>query len=200
MNLPSEALDRTGIPFDAARLDDLMEAAGIDVLLATSRHNTQYLMGGYRFFFFAEMEAIGHSRYMPVVVYVRGDPDRAAYVGNGMEAAEHRNRPFWTPELLTGAWGTRDAATLAVEHLHAIGRAGGRIGIEPAFLAADAHALLAERLDGAVFVDATGVLERLRAIKTPEELERLRQASERITEPHRPRRHRRRVRSHAAAR
>jgi hypothetical protein len=68
MNLPSEALDRTGIPFDAARLDDLMEAAGIDVLLATSRHNTQYLMGGYRFFFFAEMEAIGHSRFMPVVV------------------------------------------------------------------------------------------------------------------------------------
>ena len=31
-----------------ARLDELMEAAGIDVLLATSKHSVQYLLGGYR--------------------------------------------------------------------------------------------------------------------------------------------------------
>ncbi|TIT88388.1 MAG: aminopeptidase P family protein, partial [Mesorhizobium sp.] len=36
------------IPFDQARLDGLMEEAGIDVLLATSKHNTQYLLGGYK--------------------------------------------------------------------------------------------------------------------------------------------------------
>ncbi|MEA2908812.1 MAG: hypothetical protein QOJ15_893 [Bradyrhizobium sp.] len=34
------------IPFDAVRLDQLMEAASIDVLIATSKHNVQYLLGG----------------------------------------------------------------------------------------------------------------------------------------------------------
>lgn len=33
-------------PFDTARADRLMEEAGIDVLLATSKHNTGYPLGG----------------------------------------------------------------------------------------------------------------------------------------------------------
>ena len=94
-----------------------MEEAGIDVLLATSKHNTQYLLGGYKFIFFAAMDAIGHSRYLPVVVYEKGGPDHAAYIGNRMEGAEHQNNPFWTPTLHAACWGTLDAANLAVEHL-----------------------------------------------------------------------------------
>ena len=41
-----------------ARLHD----AGIDVLVVTSKHNIQYLLGGYRFFFFDHFDAIGISR------------------------------------------------------------------------------------------------------------------------------------------
>ena len=33
-------------PFDTARLDALLEDEGIDVLVATSKHNVQYLLGG----------------------------------------------------------------------------------------------------------------------------------------------------------
>jgi Xaa-Pro dipeptidase len=89
-------------PFDTAKADRLMEQAGIDVLLATSKHNTQYLLGGYRFIFFSAMDAIGHSRYLPVVVYEKGRPDHAAYVANKMEAGEHRSttrsgRPAFHP-------------------------------------------------------------------------------------------------------
>ena len=36
-----------------------MEQADLDALIVTSRHNVQYLLGGYRFFFFDAMEAIG---------------------------------------------------------------------------------------------------------------------------------------------
>ena len=43
-------------PFDTARLDTLLEDEGIDVLVATSKHNVQYLLGGYRFFVFDYME------------------------------------------------------------------------------------------------------------------------------------------------
>nr|WP_234890817.1 Xaa-Pro peptidase family protein [Sinorhizobium meliloti] len=159
-----------------------MEEAGIDVLLATSKHNTQYLLGGYKFIFFAAMDAIGHSRYLPIVVYEKGSPDHSAYIGNRMEGGEHQNNPFWTPAVHTATWGTLDAAALAVEHLRKIGKAGARVGIEPPFLPADARDLFASRLDGARFVDATHTLERLRSIKTPQELEKLKVASELITD------------------
>ncbi len=169
-------------PFDHAKLDRLMDAAGIDILVATSKHNVQYLLGGYKFIFFAAMDAIGHSRYLPVLVYEKGRPDHAAYVGNRMEGGEHANRPFWTPAFHAAAWGTVDAATLAADHIRKIARPGARIGIEPPFLPSDAHGVLDRLGNSAELVDATSVFERLRAVKTPEELDKLRAASELITD------------------
>ena len=182
MNISAGQTTAMEPPFDTARLDRLMEAAGIDVLLATSKHNTQYLLGGYKFIFFAAMDAIGHSRYLPIVVYEKGAPDHAAYVGNKMEGSEHHNNPFWTPNVHAATWGTLDAAKLAVEHIKKIGKSGARIGIEPGFLPSDARDLIGSHLEGAKFVDATHALERLRSIKTPAELEKLRLASELITD------------------
>jgi len=159
-----------------------MEEAGIDVLLATSKHNTQYLLGGYKFIFFAAMDAIGHSRYLPVVIYEKGGPDHAAYIGNRMEGGEHQNNPFWTPTLHAACWGTLDAANRAVEHLQTIGKAGARIGIEPGFLPSDAYTLIRKALPDAKLIDATAMLESMRAIKTDAELEKLRTDSELITD------------------
>ncbi len=164
---------------DLKRVDRLMEAAGLDVLIATSKHNTQYLLGGYRFIFFAAMDAIGHSRYLPVVIYQRGQVDHAAYIGNRMEGAEHANHPFWPPTFLAASWGSVDAARMAVAHLTKIGATGLRIGIEPGFLPSDAWQVLATF---GPLLDATGMLEEMRAIKTPAELALLRQASELITD------------------
>jgi len=182
MSAKPETLDRIGTPFDTDRLDTLMEEAGIDVLLATSKHNVRYLLGGRRFLFFSTMEAAGHSRYLPVLVYRRGRPDQAAYVGHGMERYDNENAPFWTPAFRPGAAGSLGAAAMAADELARTGCAAGRIGIEPGFLPTDAHALLRDRLEGARFIDATGVLERLRAVKTPDERAKLKAASERITE------------------
>ena len=117
MGARSETLERTALPIDAGRLDELMEAAGIDVLLATSKHNVRYLLGGYRFLFFSTMEAIGHSRYLPVLLYRRGHPEQAAYVGYGMERYENANYPFWTPRFRPGAAGTLGAAAMAADEL-----------------------------------------------------------------------------------
>ncbi len=165
---------------DLARIDRLMDAAGLDVLIATSKHNTQYLLGGYRFLFFTAMDAIGHSRYLPVVIYRRGRVDQAAYIGNKMEGGEHANHPFWTPTVLPATWGSVDAAILAVEHLRKIGAEGLRIGIEPSFLPVNAHQVLAAACGQ--LHDATGMMEEMRAIKTGAELALLRQASELITD------------------
>ena len=70
------------IPFDPTRLDQLMEEAGIDALVVTSKHNIQYLLGGYRFFFFDHFDAIGVSRYLPILVYAKGRPERSIYIGH----------------------------------------------------------------------------------------------------------------------
>ncbi|MBX3584065.1 MAG: aminopeptidase P family protein [Rhizobiaceae bacterium] len=169
-------------PFDQERLDRLMDEADFDFVIAASKHNVQYLLGGYKFIFFSAMDAIGHSRYLPLVIYEKGRPDRAAYIGNKMESGEHQNRPFWTPEVHTATWGSLDAAALAAEHLAKIGRSDARIGIEPAFLPSDAYIALRKALPEAKVFDATSVFERLRAIKTPEELAKLRKASDLITE------------------
>lgn len=170
------------VPFDAGRLDRLMEAAGLDLLLVSSKHNAQYLLGGYRFIFFSAMDAIGQSRYLPIVVYERGKPENAAYVANRMERGEHAVNPFWTPTLHAECWNTSEAAALAVKHIRKLGLQGARIGFEPSFLPADAYLQITGALDGATFVDATKALARLRAVKSPAELERLRTASERITD------------------
>ena len=167
-------------PFATERLDELLEAAGIDALVVTSKHNVQYLLGGYRFFFFEYMDAIGLSRYLPVLVYVKGKPDAAAYVGNPMESYEQELGRFWVPTVLPGASGTLDAIGLAVEHLKSLGKAPRRIGVETGFLPIEAYKALADAMPEAELVDALFPLERLRACKRPEELEHLRRASEAV--------------------
>src|SRR5437660_8886935 len=104
----------SAIPFDAARLDQLMDAAGIDVILATSKHNVQYLLGGHRAFFFDTMDAMGVSRYLPIVVYPKGAPDKAAFIGHRLENHQREVKPFWTPETQTAASGSVDAMKRAV--------------------------------------------------------------------------------------
>lgn len=182
MNIGAPHSAGSTVPFDSGRLDDLMEEAGIDVLLATSKHNTQYLLGGYRFIFFSAMDAIGHSRYLPIVLYEKGAPHHASFVGNRMEGGENEVHPFWTPTLHLSNWGTLDAAACAIGHLREIDATGARIGIEPAFLPADAYKAIREALPDARLVDATGVMERMRAIKTSGELAKLKKASELITD------------------
>lgn len=182
MDAVSENPQGTVAPFDHERLDRLMESADLDFVIAASKHNVQYMLGGYKFIFFSAMDAIGHSRYLPLVIYEKGRPDRAAYIANKMEGGEHQNRPFWTPELHTATWGSLDATALAAEHFTKIGRTDARIGIEPSFLPSDAYIALRKALPEARVFDATSTFERLRAIKSPDELAKLRKASELITE------------------
>ena len=78
------------LPFDAVKLDRLLEEAGADLLLAVTKHNIQYLLGGYRYFFFAHGDAIATCRYLPIVGYFPGHPEQAFYVGAANEACKER--------------------------------------------------------------------------------------------------------------
>ncbi len=170
--------DRPPIPFDAGRLDALMEEAGIDALVVTSKHNIQYLLGGYRFFFFDHFDAIGVSRYLPILIYVKGQPERATYVGHPMESYERELNRFWAPTFSGAARMSTDGIEVAIERLATLAPRVKRIGIERAFLPADAESALREGLPEMKFVEAHLPLERLRAVKTPRELENLRMAND----------------------
>jgi Xaa-Pro aminopeptidase len=154
-----------------------MDEAGLDVVLATSKHNVQYLLGGHRAFFFDYMDAMGLSRYLPVFVYVKGAPDKAAYFGHRSEGFQNANKPFWVSEAVTTSSGSVDTMEKAVDYVRKLGP-GKRIGAELAFLPMDAGAVAWRSLGE--LKDATFMLERLRAIKRPDELEQLRIASERV--------------------
>ncbi|MFC4948129.1 M24 family metallopeptidase [Pseudonocardia sp. GCM10023141] len=168
-------------PFDVRLLDGLMEQAGIDALLVTSKHNVQYLLGGHRYFFFDYMDALGVSRYLPVVLYVRGDPAAATYVGAATEAWQLDNDPVWVDTVELCSWGSVDAVEAAVAHLRKACPSGVTVGVEQAFLPADAYLRLAQERDLA-FVEAFGVLERLRARKSDAELAIVERASVAIVE------------------
>ena len=168
------------IPFDAKRLDRLMDEAGMDVLLATSKHNVQYLLGGHRSIFFDYMDAIGVSRYLPIVVYPKGAPDKAAYFGHRLEGFQREVKPFWTPEAQTNSSGALDTMKRATDYLQKAGFAGKRIGIETTFMPMDAGSALRKALPNADIQDALVVLERLRLRKSPEELAMLKTSSEKV--------------------
>jgi Xaa-Pro aminopeptidase len=179
MRMPAEPSERASrIPFSADRLDTLMDEAGLDVLLATSKHNVQYLLGGHRAMFFDYMDAMGTSRYLPIFVYVKGASDKAAYFGHRMEGYQREVWPFWVATAQTAAAGSVDAMEMAVDHVRRLGLRPRRIGVEMAFVPLDAGMALRSAYAGAEIVDAVFVLERLRARKSAEELEMLRRASD----------------------
>jgi Xaa-Pro aminopeptidase len=163
-------------PFDTARLDRLMDEAGIDVLVATSKHNVQYLLGGHRSFFFDNMDAIGIGRYLPVFVYPKGAPQKAAYFGHGMETYQTQLKPFWVSEVNTKSGGSVDVTQKAADYVRGLNPK--RIGVELAFIPADSAATLRKAIPEAELKDALFTLERLRVRKTADELEKLRIASD----------------------
>jgi Xaa-Pro aminopeptidase len=169
-------------PFDTALLDRLMEDAGIDVLLATSKHNVQYLLGGHRSLFFDVMDATGLSRYLPVLVYPKGAPEKAAFITHRLDSFQHQLKPFWTPVTEFKASGSLDVMQNTLAYLERAGLPLRNIGVEMAFIPADAAMMLQARLPGTAIKDALFVLERLRARKTPEELRLLRKASELVVD------------------
>jgi Xaa-Pro aminopeptidase len=170
------------IPFDTKRLDKLMDEAGIDVLIANSKHNIQYLLGGHRSIFFDYMDAMGTSRYLPLLVYPRGAANKAAFFGHRLEAHQKEVNPFWTPEGNTDSGGALDAMQRAIDYVRKSGVKAKRVGVEMAFLPANAAAALQKGLADSELKDALFVLERLRAIKRPDELALLRKSSDLVIE------------------
>lgn len=182
MNISAQHSSGLVVPFDHKRLDRFMEQGGIDVVIATSKHNVQYLLGGHRANFFDYMDATGITRYLPVFIYPKGAPEKAAYIGHRLEKFQTANTPLWTPETQTNTAGSVDALQKAVEYIKKAGLKTKRIAVEFGFLPYDSSRVLKDAFPEADWVDALYVLERQRLKKSPEELKKLKYASEAVLE------------------
>ncbi len=169
-------------PFDAAKLDGLMKESNLDLLLASTRHNVRYLTGGYYFHFHAQATRIGRSQYLPFVGLPREDFRHAFYVGRAEEQGQIEAEGLWIEQRPTAGRGTESAAEAAVNSIRALGLSEGTIGVELPFLPADALLHFQQALPKARVVDATAVLDELRAVKTPAELAHLRTVYDRTAD------------------
>jgi Xaa-Pro aminopeptidase len=166
-------------PFDEARLDQLLDDAAIDAVIATSRHNVRYLLGSYSHFH-RNFSAMGADRYLPAVGYRRGRPDEAFAIGGAVDRHAHEVAPPWVPTMLDDAGSADETARLVAEQLRRRELTHGAVAIEGSFAPQRFVGVLLEELPGLRLVEAAGVLETLRTIKRPDELARLRDAADAI--------------------
>ena len=169
-------------PFDSAKLRQLMEEAGVDLVLASSRHNVRYLTGGYVYHFHERFQRMGRSQYLAFVGIPRDRMEDAFYVGAGGEEGELGVTPVWIERRNLKAGTAAPSAEAAAALAKPLVPSGGKVGVEMPFLPADAFAALQSGLPGATFVDATDLLHELRAIKTEAEIAALRSVSDRVAQ------------------
>src|SRR5213595_1994314 len=178
-------------PHQRARLLSVLEAEGLDALVATTPENVFYLTGfrsiSHAIFRGAELYGIVSRRGTGLVVPfidtagVAADGiacDRVACYGKFFFA--YADPPGEVGEKIRH-W-TREPAGSAADALAGVlgdlGGAGHRVGLDEGNLFAPAWARLAERLAGTTLIPAYQLLRRARMVKSPTEVARLERAAQ----------------------
>jgi Xaa-Pro dipeptidase len=173
----------SGVSFDAQRLFARMKQAGVEALLASTRHNVRYLTGGYFYPLYAWDAHTRGTQYLPFLVIPADRLEEAFLVGRPGEGEALAEAGLWPGRCHeASAIGTRPAAAKAVELLKGLGLDRGRIAVELPSLPADAFQVLAEGLPRAQLVDAVPILDALRAVKSAREIQIIREATRRNLE------------------
>ncbi len=146
-----------------------MIAGGFDALIAISPENFAYTTG-----FVVPSQPILRWRHSMAVVKNDG---QTALVTVDMEESTVRNHAPEGSEIRVWGEFTDDAMAVLAGLLSDMGLDGGRIGIEMDYLPAGDFARLGSFLPKAKFAAAEGLYNRLRQIKTPEEIDLLRRLS-----------------------
>jgi Xaa-Pro dipeptidase len=160
-------LDFTREEYEArlARTQDEMDRRGLPVLLLHAPENITYLSG---------FRMLGFFMYHALVVPARGEPIlvvRDVEQPAADETCWVRNRSVYID--------TEQPINAAARALRNRGLDGGKIGIEHGtwFLTLERMAILHSLVPDAQFVEEPNIVRRLRLIKSPAEIEYLRQAS-----------------------
>ncbi|WP_315799349.1 hypothetical protein [Bradyrhizobium sp. SZCCHNR3078] len=110
------------------------------------------------------MDAIGISRHLPILIYVKGEPDKTVYTANRNERDSIPNRTdagYWMPPAVFGSSTSVEAMTLALGHVRSVATPGLAVGVELSFLPPTPRTCCARNCR---FVQAMRPLEKLRSI------------------------------------
>ena len=163
--------------FSPERLDRLLAGADMEAILFCRPLSYLYFtaLPWYERRHFAETPM---GTVFPLAGYVRGRPHEAFAAVGSRDLADVERRGTWIRNLRGGmGYVTPENAARAI--LEALGNASvtrGRVGIERSLLAHDLVASLDAASSGFVFEDCTALLLDLQAIKSDEEMRRLREA------------------------
>ncbi|MEZ4570880.1 MAG: aminopeptidase P family N-terminal domain-containing protein [Thermomicrobiales bacterium] len=166
---------------NSSLLQAALEHSGIDALIARSGRNVAYLSG---MTFPGTLGRLQDFTYAPraiLAVWPRaGEP---ALVASAIAAGLAKQRS-WIEDIRSFQEYVESPYAAAARIIDEKGLAKGRIGIERRELGADHWQELQDALPGAEIIDCTDLLEGVRNIKTPIELQRLKTAIEIQDEAH----------------
>lgn len=150
------------------RMQGAMKDSGLDALIAISPENFAYCTG-----FVVPSQPLMRWRHAIAIVTADG---ASTVIAVDMEETTVRGH---LPGHDIRVWGefTDDPMQTLADTLTDLGLASGRIGTEFAYLPAGDHARLAEKLPGAAFEAADTLFDRLRRIKSADEIALLRRLS-----------------------
>ena len=165
-------------PFDGARLSALLDQYDVDLLLVSTRHNTRYLTGGYYYPLYMWDAHARRPQYLSFLGIPRGGLGDSFFVGRPGETEVMREADVWIPQCYEGEKiASLSIAAGAVEILKQRRLDSARIAVELPSLPADVFGVLKDRLPNAEFVDAVPIMDGLRAVKRPDEIERIREGT-----------------------
>ena len=142
----------------------VMEAQGIDALVAHSNANT-FFTAGTAFL----VQRIGGKRLGLAVTFRDGDQ---VFIYERTEV-EHAKTESWVPNLREYVEFTQHPIDVLADVLSEHGVDRGRVGVEMLFMSTKEYEILQRRCPSAQLIDADPVFQRLRAVKTPEEFQLL---------------------------
>lgn len=180
--MPAERLPFTREEY-SARLDKVraaMDSSGVEVLVATDPSNMAWLTG-----------YDGWSFYTHQAVIVTPDPE-PVWWGRHMDSFGALRTVYMDSSNVAGYPDALVQSTDRHPHQHLaemlvdLGHANRRIGVEldNYYYSAAAHHHLTIGLPDAAFVDATGLVNWQRAVKSPQELEYMRAAARIVERAH----------------
>ncbi|GAB6063424.1 M24 family metallopeptidase [Deferrisoma palaeochoriense] len=156
-----------------AKTKKRMEEAGIDVLIVSDPANMNYLTG-----------YDGWSFYVPQVVVVALDKETPVWIGRGMDANGARYTTFLGEEDILGYPDNyvqapdRHPMNFVADEIKRRGWERRAIGVEmdAYYFSARCYAELRKDLPGATFKDGNLLVSWVRIVKSPQEIEYMRQA------------------------
>ena len=164
--VPEPAFPEAEFRLRLAGLEERIAGSGFDALLIHTPENITYVSGWHT-----------PGYYYPQFVLVRPGAD-PIIVLRGLEALGLPVRSWFRVDQLITFSDTDDPLESLLEGLQRLGLSGRAIGIEKTgwFLSIDFYERLRARMPSARFADGSGIVESMRKVKSPAEVERIREA------------------------